>query len=301
MYPKARNWNPNLFFSTVLLFAILGSLILTGCSTRETPSEVIYLKRPQPYHVVRMGETVEQVASQHGMSEDELVQINDLTPPYHLIPGQRLLVYPRSEGSQPSGSNSRPSDSSEITVQPLKPLTAGASTLGSMTPDQTSCAPRQSTDETIALPNSLSKSGEKSSDSVQNQFPQQPLIASLKTFQWPVKGQVIQKFSRDRPGIDIAVAPGETVYAAQGGLVKKAEVPVRKYGNVIIIEHSDGKLSLYGHLEKSATPTIHEGSLVKAGDPIGKAGTSGGVSRPTLHFQIRGADKNPIDPLSLLK
>jgi septal ring factor EnvC (AmiA/AmiB activator) len=63
-------------------------------------------------------------------------------------------------------------------------------------------------------------------------------------------------------------------------------------GNLIIIDHGDGYLSLYGHNESLYKAT---GEWVEAGDIIGSIGDSGGQSNNGLYFEIRKKSK-PQNP-----
>lgn len=83
-------------------------------------------------------------------------------------------------------------------------------------------------------------------------------------------------------GIDFADAPGSPVTAVQSGIVIRAE-SFDSYGLCIDIEHPDGLISRYAHLD-----AIHVelGQSVSAGQLIGDMGSSGAVTGPHLHFEI---------------
>jgi murein DD-endopeptidase MepM/ murein hydrolase activator NlpD len=71
---------------------------------------------------------------------------------------------------------------------------------------------------------------------------------------------------------------------------------VEGYGNLILIRHPNGYVSAYAHLKSIG---VNKGDNVTRGDNIGQAGTTGSVSRPQLHFELRkGA--TPVDPIPLL-
>jgi len=61
----------------------------------------------------------------------------------------------------------------------------------------------------------------------------------------------------------------------------------------VMIEHSDGMQSIYGHL---SSKEVNAGDQVKAGQRIGKSGDTGNSSGPHLHFEIRKGKNNPVDP-----
>ena len=115
---------------------------------------------------------------------------------------------------------------------------------------------------------------------------------------WPVKGKLKRLFGRTKPlsqlrwqGVMIEAPGGREVKAVSHGRIAFADW-LRGLGNLIIIDHGNSYLSLYGHNEslyKSA------GEWVNAGDIISTVGTSGGQKKPGLYFEIRkkGKPQNP--------
>ncbi len=115
---------------------------------------------------------------------------------------------------------------------------------------------------------------------------------------WPVKGKVKRLFGRPKPpsnlrwqGVIIQAPTGNNVRAISHGRIAFADW-LRGMGNLIIIDHGNEYLSLYGHnqsLFKAA------GEWVEAGDIIGSIGNSGGQSKQGLYFEIRkkGKPQNP--------
>jgi murein DD-endopeptidase MepM/ murein hydrolase activator NlpD len=96
-------------------------------------------------------------------------------------------------------------------------------------------------------------------------------------------------------GIDIDVPEGTTVHAAAGGTVTFYGEQ-EGYGNLMILKHSDGFYTLYGHLQEAITST---GRYVDMGQPIALSGNTGLSSGPHLHFELRNGEF-PIDPLRYL-
>ena len=107
---------------------------------------------------------------------------------------------------------------------------------------------------------------------------------------WPVKGEVKKLFGRQKPlsdlrwqGIMIYAPAGDHVKAISRGRIAFADW-LRGLGNLIIIDHGNSYLSLYGHNEslfKSA------GEWVESGDIISSIGSSGGQQKSGLYFEIR--------------
>jgi hypothetical protein len=67
------------------------------------------------------------------------------------------------------------------------------------------------------------------------------------------------------------------------------------YGNYVLIEHSDGYSTLYGHMLRG-TITVSTGDTVEQGQVIGKMGTSGSSTGIHLHFEVRDPNGNKVDP-----
>lgn len=93
------------------------------------------------------------------------------------------------------------------------------------------------------------------------------------------------------PGIDLAAPTGTPVMACAAGKVKKISYS-NIYGTHIVLSHTDGRESLYGHLS-AVYVSLNES--VKSGTLIGAVGSTGLSTGPHLHFEIRehGIPKNP--------
>lgn len=115
---------------------------------------------------------------------------------------------------------------------------------------------------------------------------------------WPVLGTVNPLFGKSRKlakvkwnGVMIKAKQGNNVRAISHGRVAYADW-LRGYGLLIIIDHGDGYMSLYGHNESIKKET---GDWVAPGEIIGSVGDTGGQSRAGLYFEIRhnGTPTNP--------
>ncbi len=116
-------------------------------------------------------------------------------------------------------------------------------------------------------------------------------------FSWPATGPIISSFGKKdtgfhNDGINIKLAPGTPIRAAENGVVSYVGNEMRSFGNLILISHADGYVTTYGHV---ATMSVYKGQAVKKGDIIGTSGATGDVSIPQLHFEVRknGSAKNP--------
>jgi murein DD-endopeptidase MepM/ murein hydrolase activator NlpD len=126
--------------------------------------------------------------------------------------------------------------------------------------------------------------------------------ATALSFRWPVKGRVISGFG-PRPdgtqndGIDIAVPLGTEVVAAESGVVAYAGSELKGFGNLVLVRHEGGWVTAYAHNEEVI---VKRGDKVRRGQPIAKAGKTGNVDQPTVHFEIRQGSK-PVDPAPYLE
>lgn len=110
--------------------------------------------------------------------------------------------------------------------------------------------------------------------------------------------------TRQHLGVDIPLPVGTEVVATAAGTVARAETS-SSYGNVVYIDHPDGRQTRYAHLDSIAGLSV--GDQVTAGQVIGASGSTGIRSTgPHLHFEVRqgsGADNSsrPIDPMPFLE
>lgn len=123
---------------------------------------------------------------------------------------------------------------------------------------------------------------------------------------WPAEGILVSRFGRQRlgrtpgieatrNGIELSIADGHVVSAIHDGTVSQAG-PVSGYGQLVVIDHGGGAMSLYGHL---SSPTVNSGDRVAAGSSVGRSGRNT-AGNPSLYFELR-VDGKPVDPLQWLR
>ncbi|HEV3103266.1 MAG TPA: peptidoglycan DD-metalloendopeptidase family protein [Candidatus Dormibacteraeota bacterium] len=93
-------------------------------------------------------------------------------------------------------------------------------------------------------------------------------------------------------GIDLVEPFGSPVYAADDGVVALVGSSSSGYGNYVVIAHSGGLDTLYGHL---ATSLVKVGDRVTQGQPVGMEGSTGNSTGAHLHFELR-INQKPVDP-----
>ena len=97
-------------------------------------------------------------------------------------------------------------------------------------------------------------------------------------------------------GIDMVEPFGSPIYAADDGVVVLVGSTTSGYGNYVVIAHSGGFDTLYGHL---STALVKAGQRVTQGTPVGLEGSTGNSTGPHLHFELRIGQK-PVDPTPYL-
>ena len=126
-----------------------------------------------------------------------------------------------------------------------------------------------------------------------------PFAKARGQLPWPVDGRVVARFGSARgsdsrakwDGVLIGAPEGSAVRAVHGGRVVFADW-LRGAGLLVILDHGNGYLSLYGHNQRLLK---NAGDIVKAGESIATVGTSGGQDTPALYFAIRQQGR-PTDP-----
>ena len=130
--------------------------------------------------------------------------------------------------------------------------------------------------------------------------------SDLGQLDWPVAGDVIYRFGRQRlpnnttilwHGIGIATPPGTPVRAIAAGTVRIA-LPLGTYGPSVIIDHGGGFYTVYGFLSDIG---VRQGQSVQKGQTIGQSGGENSDQGPHIHFEIRGRDGQALDPIAWLR
>lgn len=207
------------------------------------------------YHTVQRGDTLYSIARQYNVDVTSLSRVNNLQTPYSLNVGDRLVL-PASVGSAPAASYT--AVQSQNTVQ---------TTSKSKTYTPIKSAPI--TDSYVA-----------------------PKARKTK-FDWPVKGTIISGYGnlgsgRKNDGINIKAALGTNVKAADSGTVAYAGNELKGFGNLILIKHADGWITAYAHNDRLF---VKKGQKVTRGEKIATVGSTGSVTTPQLHFEVRSGKK----------
>ena len=130
-----------------------------------------------------------------------------------------------------------------------------------------------------------------------------PFSALKGRLRLPVRGELAGRFGTQRTagtasakGLFIRAAEGEPIRAIAPGQVVYADW-MRGFGNLLIVDHGEGFLSIYGNNESLLKQS---GDAVMLGEPLATVGQSGGNEETGLYFELRHLGK-PFNPLSWVK
>ena len=297
-------------FKLRVLSTLILVLCLSACGTWwGSPDEI----------VVKRGDTLYSLSKRYDVQLRDLIDANNLRPPYTLRIGQVLRV-PISNYHVVKRGDTLYSLSRKYNVD-VKTLAANN---GLESPYTLIVGQRlaingyrnSSSSVTSTYRSSSSTTSEyrpvttvtpqvKPTTSVSSTQPTQSTKVSKyrKTkFAWPVRGSICSRYGtigkgRANDGINIKAAQGTAVKAADRGTVAYAGNELKGFGNLILVRHDDGWITAYAHNEKLL---VKKGQSVARGEKIANVGTTGGVNTPQLHFEIR-AGKNPVDPTLYLQ
>jgi murein DD-endopeptidase MepM/ murein hydrolase activator NlpD len=247
-------------------------------------------------HVVKPGDTLASIARFHNLSSKQLADANNLTGST-LKPGQKLIIpapnqpprqaFAEQQERAPAPLSQAPKASAPDLGEP-SPKTANAAPVPAPAPLKQ--APETRTAELQPLPEA----------SCETQLAN-PLPRMGATFRKPVEGKTIAPFGPQKDGtvnegITISVPKGTPVKAAENGVVAYAGDELPGFGNLILIRHAGDYITAYAHAD---TILVKKCDVIKRGQTIATAGTTGDAGQPQLHFEIRKNSK-PVDPLPLL-
>ena len=223
------------------------------------PGRRLVLPTPRR-HVVRAGDTVYGVSRRYGVDMTALVRINDIPPPYRITVGQALRL--------PGSGTAR---------RKVRAAAAG--------PPEPAPVPGRRTRRSPPRPPA---------------FPVPP-PRTAAMFAWPLRGRILVGFGPrggglHNDGINIAARAGTPVRAAESGIVAYAGNELRGFGNLLLIRHAGNWMTAYAH---SRVLLVRRGDRVRRGQTIARVGSTGNVTRPQLHFEIRKGDE-AVNPTRLL-
>ena len=247
-------------------------------------------------HTIAQGESLYAIARRHAVKPADLQAANGITDPTKLRPGTVLKVPEAAGSAAPAQPPVAPAPAPPLAGVPTAPGTTTTARIINAAP----AAPPQ---RVASLP-STGQSDVTAAPAAPRAEPASaapgdtPKLAGTGKFRWPVKGKVIAGFgprsdSTHNDGINISVPQGTEVAAAEAGVVAYAGNELKGYGNLVLIRHENNWVSAYAHNEALL---VKRGDKVRRGQTIAKAGNTGTVDQPQVHFELRQGSK-PVDPM----
>ncbi len=234
-------------------------------------------------HIVERGETLQSIARLYGKSALTLAKANNIRPNAAVREGERIVV-----------PDVREKERLRAEVPPPRVTQDVANT------ESTRSAWRTAPVEQPAqkMPKAAEQSPAKeTTPPIKAAEP----AGSLPSFRWPARGPVLAGFGpqpngTQNDGIDLEMANGTPVKAADDGVITYAGDELQSYGKLVLIRHSTGYVTAYAHANEIL---VKKGDTVKRGQIIARSGATGAVKEPELHFEIRKGT-TPVDPSQFL-
>ena len=299
--------------------AVALALLVAACGQRvDGPAPVVSgeaTATAEPERItVRPGQTLSGIAHAYHVPMRTIAEANHLLPPYRIEIGRTLII---PEADQPAAS---PATGSLGAMPPAQPATLALANQPEASPlEHTSptpagqpsfaaIAPPNPATSTPSPPGELPRPDAKpaaappaiSEPPTATTGPPAPVQNNV-TFVWPVRGHVLVGYGSGpdgthNDGINIAAPRGAAVEATDAGVVAYAGNELRGYGNLILIKHSNGWISAYAHCDLMM---VKRGDRVGRGQIIAKVGSTGNVTEPQLHFELRRGN-HAVDPREFL-
>lgn len=249
---------------------------------------------------VAKGDTLYSLSRRYEIPVNDLAVMNGLRPPFALSVGQKLRVPDLPETKVASVKTVQQSKATAQTVT-TKVDSKMATKVTEKKPAKTELKPVQKSQQKTTAKPKETKTTKQTSKTYQEN-PQTIAARSSSKFSWPVRGTILSHYGAKNgglynDGINISVALNTHVNAAENGVVAYAGNEVRGMGNLIIIQHADGWMTVYAHLNSMS---VRRGARVSVGQKIGTVGQTGKVTKPQLHFEIRKGTKS-YNPVNYLK
>ena len=237
-------------------------------------------------YVVKSGDSLYGIARAHKIQVAELQRQNGITDALKMKPGVTLKV--------PAGSHAPAAVVADVPPAKVSTSSPAAGAVSGQV-GQASGGVRLLNPPTDALP----IKDVAAVAPVKVAGPATAVAAAIPSgkFRWPARGATLAGFGK-RPdgahndGINIAVPKGTDIAASDAGTVAYAGGEIKAYGNLVLIRHEGGWVTAYAHADQIL---VKRGDSVTRGQVIAKAGATGSVDQPQVHFELRQGSK-PIDP-----
>jgi murein DD-endopeptidase MepM/ murein hydrolase activator NlpD len=287
----------------------------------RTPATSTDAEATYQNHTVQAGETIYRIAKMYDSSVLDMIVANEFSQPQELKSGTiikvpvKQLAQPKTLATELKTAGLKTESALDETRRLMQPTEAEKNT-----PEQPLAQPKMASKQAKATSIQTAKAEEltEAEDSVvisktsiakpnmadinakRGQIDK--IAAKTRGLAWPVRGgDVIRRFGQQgdgvtHAGINISVPANTAVVAADVGKVLYANGGLKTYGNLVLIQHSNGMTTAYAH---NNALLVKKGEMVKKGQVVALSGNSGNVDKPQLHFEIR-RNAQAVDPMRVL-
>lgn len=296
--------------------------VVQGGKSERFPLSSAIKPKAGPVVIVQSGETLYKIARLRNVGLRNLIDANNLRPPYTIYPGQKLRL-PRTDihvviqnetiYQIAKRYNTEPGVLVRLNrIQPPYKLFLGQRIAIPGSRDRNdkglrgraidggnvagkdlykTTAKQSRTKQPAHSRNKTKNRGQTMKPNARSSSP------SRSGFIWPINGRVLSRFGTigkglQNDGINILAQKGTPVRAAQSGIVAYAGNELRGFGNLLLIKHPGGWISAYAH---NSELLVETGERVYRGQIVSKVGRTGSVDRAQLHFELRRG-KRAVDP-----
>jgi murein DD-endopeptidase MepM/ murein hydrolase activator NlpD len=297
---------------------------LAACAPRvEGPAPVVVgpapVERGPQTITIQRGQTLSEIAHSYHVPMRVIAEANGLSPPYHIQVGRTLVI----PGAGPPRLAAAPA--SVAALPPAQPWEAPRPMPG---PDQPPPAPPDhpsgaldrgvsaaplsppvALHEAAPGPSATATPPPISAAPPPREVPESPDSGAAETapaagtgaFLWPVRGHILANYGTKsdgthNDGINIAAPRGTAVQAVDAGVVAYTGNELRGYGNLVLVKHANGWISAYAHCDAIL---VKRGEKVGRSQVIARVGSTGNVTEPQLHFELRRG-QHAVDPREFL-
>lgn len=227
------------------------------------------LPPPQEYKV-RAGDTLYEISRLFGVNSSEVARLNNMNPPYIVRAGETIRL---------------PSVTRKTTLKKTKAVARDREKTASVPQPRQEPRSKDGVPVPSDKPPQLSRPKTTKISKVTRKAPKR----SSSKFLRPVRGKVLSRYGAKKSGlhndgINIAAPRGTAVKTAENGVVVYAGNALKGSGNLVLVRHDGQWMTAYAHLDQIS---VRKGQVLKRGSKLGTVGSTGAVSTPQLHFEVR--------------
>ncbi|MBU6338570.1 MAG: M23 family metallopeptidase [Rickettsiales bacterium] len=264
--------------------------------------------------VVASGETLYSISRNYRVPLRDLIEQNNLTPPYNLNAGKVLTIpSPKYHEVQAGETLSSVARLYKMNVDNIVALNKLESPYLLKTGQKLRISDSQNKNIASNVvvkehPEEVKKDEVKDKElpvvveKTYNPNFVEKTLDKFNKFSWPIRGKVVSKFGPKKgglynDGINISAPLGSKVAVSEDGVVAYVGNELKGYGNLVIVKHSGGFITAYAHLSKTL---VKKGQRVNKLDKIAEVGSTGNVSSPQLYFGLRKG-RDALNPENYLR